>query len=117
MSASFASAGTCSEPPATVAQCPAATTVSRPQQSSTDTGLAAGLGVPFGIAIAASVIYLVRKLIRKGHQGDSTHNENHQEVVRAQTPLVEANGYTEWEMATNRNTPEAPGLSVASSQT
>ena len=83
------------------------------KQEKTTQGLVAGLGLTAFIIILSGIalgIYVRKK--KKQRQKSSKNDRSKssvQDVPPAQIPsLVETNGYTEWEMATDRNVHEAP---------
>ena len=81
------------------------------QDSQANKGLVAGLGLTLGFAITGFTLFAIYKYNQRRRQR-VTKAQIHRTPDLVPDPLpthpIETNGYTEWEMATNRNTHEAP---------
>ncbi|KAL9580808.1 MAG: hypothetical protein Q9212_004274 [Teloschistes hypoglaucus] len=91
----------------------------QPGQSSnaepTSKGLIAALGLTAGILAIAALVYALRRSRKRRRlkQKEDARKRRVRDRPPAFIPaLVETNGYTEWEMATNGNTHEAPALAT-----
>ncbi|KAL8639004.1 MAG: hypothetical protein Q9228_003898 [Teloschistes exilis] len=87
----------------------------QPEQSSnaepTSKGLIAALSLTSGILAIAALAYAFRRSRKKRRlkqKNDSRERKVQDRPPAFIPPLVETNGYTEWEMGTNGNTHEAP---------
>ncbi|KAI4201467.1 MAG: hypothetical protein LQ350_003226 [Teloschistes chrysophthalmus] len=88
----------------------------QPGQSSkaepTSKGLIVALGLTAGILAIAALVYALRRSRKrrrlKKQEKDASKRKVRDRPPAFTPPLVETNGYTEWEMATNGNTHEAP---------
>lgn len=94
----------------------------------TNTALAAGLGVPLGLAVIGAMLFALHKYNQSRRQRSeeaatlpSKESQNLQggfsdSTLYPQQQPVEVQGYTQWEMATEKNLPEVPANEMASSR-
>ncbi|KAL8685270.1 MAG: hypothetical protein Q9218_007869, partial [Villophora microphyllina] len=98
-----------------------ATSTPTPANNHTNTALAAGLGVPLALAIIGGILFMLYKLNRRRqyrisekaaqetfHSTKATPSVVPSDSTLHSQPPVEVQGYTQWEMATDKNLPEAP---------
>lgn len=81
----------------------------------TSKGLIAAFGLTAGIITIAALFYALRRSAERRRSKRKKDAHKHEVPDRPPAfipPLVETNGYTEWEMATNRNTHEAPASAI-----